>query len=155
RRFDRLTGAWVLVSPSRNVRPSATTSGADRPACPLCPGGGELPGGFALAAFDNRFPALSPTARAPGGDERAAAAGGRCEVVVHTPRHVERTADLSAVELAAVMAVLIERTAELWRAGHAYVMAFENHGAEVGATLPHQHGQIYAFDHLPPTTGLK
>jgi UDPglucose--hexose-1-phosphate uridylyltransferase len=155
RRLDRSTGAWVLVSPTRNVRPSATTSGAESPACPLCPGGAELPGDFALAAFDNRFPALTPGAAAPHGDDRIAAAGGRCEVVVHTARHVERTADLSQAALAAVMAVLRDRTAALWRDGHAYVMAFENHGAEVGATLPHHHGQIYALDHLPPTTAAK
>ncbi len=31
-------------------------------------------------------------------------------------------------------------------------MAFENHGSDVGATLPHLHGQIYALDHLPPVT---
>ena len=31
-----------------------------------------------------------------------------------------------------------------------YVMPFENRGAEVGATLSHPHGQIYAFPFLPP-----
>jgi len=155
RRFDRLTGAWVLVSPTRNVRPSSTTTGDDRPACPLCPGGGELGGGFALAVFDNRFPAVVPDAPAVPGDDRVAPSGGRCQVVVHTARHVERPADLSAAELVAVTAVLRERTAELWREGHTYVMAFENHGAIVGATLPHQHGQLYALDHLPPVTGIK
>ena len=71
RRFDRLTGTWVLVSPARNTRPSATTSGDDRPACPLCPGGGELPGPFALAVFDNRFPSLA--VRCAGGRRRRAA----------------------------------------------------------------------------------
>ena len=156
RRFDRLTGAWVLVAPSRNVRPSSTTSGADRPRCPLCPGGGELAGGFALAVFDNRFPALAPGAPpVAGDDDRMASSRGRCQVVVHTARHVERAADLSAAELVAVTAVLRERTAALWRAGHRYVMAFENHGAAVGATLPHQHGQLYALDHLPPVTAAK
>ena len=156
RRFDRLTGAWVLVAPTRNVRPSSTTTGADRPMCPLCPGGGELPGDFALAVFDNRFPAVVPDARPfRSDDDRMAAAGGRCQVVVHTARHVERAGDLSAAELVAVTAVLRERTAALWQAGHTYVMAFENHGAAVGATLPHQHGQLYALDHLPPVTAAK
>ncbi len=62
RRFDRLTGSWVLVSPARNVRPSTTVTGGAAPACPLCPGGPELPGAFELAVFDNRFPSLSPDA---------------------------------------------------------------------------------------------
>jgi UDPglucose--hexose-1-phosphate uridylyltransferase len=155
RRFDRLTGTWVLVSPARNVRPSSTTSGAERPTCPLCPGGAELDGGFAVAVFDNRFPALSPDAPAVGDDERLASSGGRCQVVVHTARHGEHAGDLCPGELVAVGAVLRERTAALWRAGHTYVMAFENHGAAVGATLPHQHGQIYALDHLPPAVAAK
>jgi UDPglucose--hexose-1-phosphate uridylyltransferase len=29
------------------------------------------------------------------------------------------------------------------------VLVFENRGEDVGATLSHPHGQIYAFDHLP------
>lgn len=154
RRFDRLTGTWVLVSPARNVRPSATTSGDGAPACPLCPGGPELPGTFELAVFDNRFPSLAPDA--PDAPEQAdagelvAASRGRCQVVVYTSEHVTDLADLSFDQLAGVVAVWRERTAALWADGHRYVMAFENHGNEVGATLPHLHGQIYALDHLPP-----
>jgi UDPglucose--hexose-1-phosphate uridylyltransferase len=30
-----------------------------------------------------------------------------------------------------------------------YVLIFENSGREVGATIDHPHGQIYAFDHVP------
>ena len=123
--------------------------------CPLCPGGGELPGPFALAVFDNRFPALAVDAPARAGDERIARSGGRCEVVVHCAEHVEHPSELTPGQLAALMAVLRERTTALWRAGHTYVMAFENHGNAVGATLPHQHGQIYAVDHLPPVTTAK
>lgn len=151
RRFDRLTGTWVLVSPARNVRPSATTSGDAAPECPLCPGGPELPGSFGLAVFDNRFPSLAPQAPTPvDAAELVAASGGRCQVVVYTSTHVTDLADLSLDQLASVVAVWRERTDALWRSGHRYVMAFENHGSEVGATLPHLHGQIYALDHLPP-----
>ncbi len=155
RRFDRLTGTWVLVSPARNVRPSATTSGDAAPACPLCPGGPELPGRFDLAVFDNRFPSLAPDAPTPEASswwsaELVGASRGRCQVVVYTSDHVTDLADLSLDQLAGVVAVWRERTASLWDEGHRYVMAFENHGSEVGATLPHLHGQIYALDHLPP-----
>ena len=31
-----------------------------------------------------------------------------------------------------------------------YVLIFENRGVEVGTTLHHPHGQIYAFPFLPP-----
>lgn len=154
RRYDRLTGAWVLISPIRNVRPSTTMSGASAPTCPLCPGGPELPGWFDLAVFDNRFPSLSPGAPDTAG-ELVAPSSGRCLVVVYTAEHVEHLGALSRQQFANVVAVWRDRTAALWAEGHEYVMAFENHGNDVGATLPHLHGQIYALDHIPPTTATK
>jgi len=155
RRFDRLTGAWVLVSPARNVRPSATVSGDHAPACPLCPGGPELPGPFELAVFDNRFPSLSPLAPAVGDGGLVAPSRGRCLVVVYTSEHVTDVSQLGAQQLVDVVTVWRDQTAGLWDEGHAYVMAFENHGNEVGATLPHLHGQIYAVDHEPPAVAAK
>jgi UDPglucose--hexose-1-phosphate uridylyltransferase len=154
RRFDRLTGAWVLISPTRNVRPSATTSGAGAPVCPLCPGGTELPGPFDVAVFENRFPSLSPSSPDADGD-LVAPSRGRCLVVVYTPEHVEHLVDLSRQQFANVVSVWRDRTAALWSEGYDYVMAFENHGNDVGATLAHLHGQIFALDHLPPVIGTK
>ena len=56
-----------------------------------------------------------------------------------TPKGARRVIDLWA-----------ERTAELGaRADVDYVLVFENSGPEVGATIPHPHGQIYAYDHVP------
>lgn len=156
RRYDLLTGSWVLVSPARNVRPSTTLTGTGAPTCPLCPGGPELPGSFDLAVFDNRFPSLSPNApEEPGGDGPAAPSRGRCLVVVYTDEHIEHLGDLSRQQLANVVAVWRDRTEALWAEGYDYVMAFENHGSDVGATLPHLHGQIYALDHIPPVTATK
>ena len=64
RRFDRLTGAWVLVSPTRNVRPSTTTTGAGGgPMCPLCPGGPELPGPFSWRCSTTASRRWRPTPR--------------------------------------------------------------------------------------------
>ena len=100
RRYDRLTDAWVLVSPARNVRPSTTTTGEGAPPCPLCPGGPELPGPFGLAVFENRYPSMSPHAPEPGGvgsgRPRGRSSLGRCLVVVYTDEHVEHLADLDA-----------------------------------------------------------
>ena len=76
-------------------------------------------------------------------------------VVVYTADHVEHLSQLSRQQFADVVAVWRDRTAELWADGHDYVMAFENHGSAVGATLPHLHGQIYALDHVPPVTLTK
>ncbi len=157
RRYDRLTDAWVLVSPARNVRPSTTTTGEGAPPCPLCPGGPELPGPFGLAVFENRYPSMSPHAPEPnaGANDLVRSSRGRCLVVVYTANHVEHLADLSLQQFADVVAVWRERTTALWAEGHDYVMAFENHGSDVGATLPHLHGQLYAYGHLPPVTATK
>jgi UDPglucose--hexose-1-phosphate uridylyltransferase len=163
RRYDRLTGAWVLISPARNRRPggdvaaapTAATGAGPAPACPLCPGGVELPWPYRVAVFDNRFPSLSPDAPP---EEHGLVAGstGRCQVLVYTADHDLRSlTELSLGQLVDLLAVLRERTAALWEEGHLYVMAFENHGVEVGATLSHLHGQIYAFGHVPPTVRTK
>jgi UDPglucose--hexose-1-phosphate uridylyltransferase len=149
-RHDRLTASWVAISPARNTRPHAS----DDPtgvSCPLCPGGPEVPFSYDAAAFDNRFPTFldkpGPVPDLPG----LRAATGRCEVVLYTEGHSGSLATLSTDELARVVAIWIDRTAELWAdTRHAFVMAFENRGEAVGATLSHPHGQIYAFDHVPP-----
>jgi UDPglucose--hexose-1-phosphate uridylyltransferase len=47
--------------------------------------------------------------------------------------------------------VWAERTRELGARDHVqYVFPFENRGVEVGVTLPHPHGQIYAYPFVPP-----
>ena len=154
RRFDRLTGCWVIMSPARNTRPGGTIAVSSDP-CPLCPGGPELPWPFDVAVFDNRFPSLAPTAPVAD-DGLAASSTGRCQVVVYTPDHSCRSlAGLSAQQLIDLVAILRDRTSALWAEGHRYVMAFENRGAVVGATLDHLHGQLYALDHLPPAIHTK
>ncbi len=85
-----------------------------------------------------------------------AASRGRCQVVVYTPDHSCRSVTgLSGQQLIDLVAVLRDRSSALWAEGHRYVMAFENRGATVGATLDHLHGQVYALDHLPPTIHTK
>ena len=160
RRFDRLTGQWVLVSPARNSRPGglAVAAGSDtsagEPVCPLCPGGPELPWPYDVAVFDNRFPSLSVDAPHVSGSVLSSSSG-RCQVVVYTSDHHGTLASLSPAQLLRVLAVWRDRSAALWDEGHQCVMAFENRGAAVGATLTHPHGQIFAVDHLPPTTVVK
>ena len=47
--------------------------------------------------------------------------------------------------------MLADRTATLARRPEVkYVLPFENRGAEVGVTLHHPHGQIYAYPVVPP-----
>jgi UDPglucose--hexose-1-phosphate uridylyltransferase len=163
-RHDALTDSWVAISPARNTRPQADDapggirrapeSGTAAPAagCPLCPGGPEVPFAYDAAVFENRWPTLVADPPAPPElDGPTAPARGRCEVVLYTSIHEGSLATVSGRELARVIAIWTDRTRELWSdPALRYVLPFENRGAEVGATLPHPHGQIYALDHVPP-----
>ena len=74
----------------------------------------------------------------------------RCEVILYTPEHEATFWSLGAKRARRVIDLWAERTAVLGaRPNVDYVLVFENRGAEVGATIPHPHGQIYAFDSVP------
>jgi UDPglucose--hexose-1-phosphate uridylyltransferase len=150
RRRDLLTGDWVVISPKRNVRPLDHEADDDH-ACPVCPGGLELPFVYEAAVFENRYPSLVAEPPLPEANGPCAPALGRCEVVVYTPRHDTSFGALTPDELGRLLAIWTDRSRELWAdERHELVLVFENRGAEAGATLSHPHGQIYAFDHLPP-----
>ncbi len=151
-RHDALTDRWVAISPARNTRPqSAPVGNRAAPACPLCVGGPELPFPYEAAVFENRFPTLfADPPEPPAMDGVTAPSRGRCEVVLYTPTHTGSLATLSALELARVVAIWADRSEALWaEREHRVVLVFENRGEDVGATLSHPHGQIYALDHLP------
>jgi UDPglucose--hexose-1-phosphate uridylyltransferase len=153
RRLDPLTEEWVVVSPDRNVRPNDPEPVEDHErACPICPGGLELPFAYEAAVFENRFPSLvGDPPEPPEVAGVTAPAGGRCEIVVYTPRHGASFGALTPHELGRLLAIWTDRSRELWAdERHELVLAFENRGVDAGATLSHPHGQVYAFDHLPP-----
>lgn len=130
-RTDALTSRPTVVVGSRQGRPNRPSAG-----CPFCPGGLEAPDDYDVHWFPNRWPAL--------GD-------GCCEVVLYTPEHDASFGDLSPAQARRVVDLWAERTAALGaRPDVEYVLVFENRGAEVGATIPHPHGQVYAFDSVPP-----
>lgn len=129
-RTDAHLGTRVHVVGARQGRPNLPSTG-----CPFCVGGLEAPEPYDVRSFPNRWPAMP---------------GERCEVVLYTPEH---DADLPSIGAAGVRRVIdlwAQRTAELGaRDDVAFVLCFENRGAEVGATISHPHGQIYAYDHVP------
>jgi UDPglucose--hexose-1-phosphate uridylyltransferase len=157
KRFDLLTGEWVAISPARNVRPlDAAGPSDDEEGCPVCPGGIELPFPYEAAVFENRFPSFVAQPPPPPAGDLTAPSCGRCEVVIYTSRHDTCFGQLAPVELGRLLAIWVDRSRELWDdERHELVLIFENRGAEAGATLSHPHGQIYAFDHLPPITTAK
>ncbi|KPI12874.1 galactose-1-phosphate uridylyltransferase [Actinobacteria bacterium OV450] len=142
RRHDRLLDEWVVIASHRQGRTHLPP--ADQ--CPLCPSAPgrstEIPApDYQVAVFENRFPALS----GPG--------GGRCEVVCFSSDHDASYAGLGPDRVRTVLAALADRTTELAELpGVEQVYCFENRGPEIGVTLTHPHGQVYALPVLTPRT---
>ncbi len=127
---DVHTGILTYVVGSRQRRPNLPSAG-----CPFCPGGLEAPDAYDVRWFPNRWPSMP---------------GKRCEVILYTPDHDATYWSLGQAGARKVVDLWAERTAALAaRPEIEYVLVFENRGAEVGATIEHPHGQIYAFDFVP------
>jgi UDPglucose--hexose-1-phosphate uridylyltransferase len=146
-RLDPLTLEWVTIVRHRQDRPNLPSG-----ACPFCPGGLEAPQPYDVKAFPNRWPAMVPgPAVELGAGVVRAPARGAAEVVLYTPDHHATFASLGVEHARRVVDLWAERTeALLARDEIEYVLVFENRGIEVGATIDHPHGQIYAFPFLPP-----
>lgn len=131
RRVDGRDGAPVWIAGSRQARPNLPSAG-----CPFCAGGLEAPEPYDVRWFANRWPAMP---------------GDRCEVILYTSDHDASFASLGVAGARRVIDMWAQRTASLGaRDDVAYVLVFENRGAEVGATIAHPHGQLYAFAEVPP-----
>jgi UDPglucose--hexose-1-phosphate uridylyltransferase len=165
-RYDVLTGEWIPMASNRMNRtfmPSADS-------CPLCPADpdsdyhdGEIPDtDYDVAVFENRFPSYW---RLPGQDIHAEwledsnpmwpvrGATGRCEVICFSPHHTASVASVIPHRMRTIIDAWATRTEALQAMdGIAQVYAFENRGEEIGVTLPHPHGQIYAYPNLTPKT---
>ena len=129
-RVDPRTGDRTYIVGSRQDRPNLPAAG-----CPFCPGGLEAPEVYDVRWFENRWPSMPD---------------GRCEVVLYTPVHDSTFWSLGVAGARKVIDLWAERSASLGaRPEIEYVLVFENRGAEVGATIAHPHGQIYAFDFVP------
>jgi UDPglucose--hexose-1-phosphate uridylyltransferase len=122
--------------------------------CPFCPGSGRVPDDYDVYIYDNDFPALSPNPPAPDPVAtslyKTAPAYGKCEVVLYSPDHHTTLPQLSQSHIRKVVDLWTERFVELGRdPRHEYILIFENRGPEVGVTMPHPHGQIYAYPYIP------
>lgn len=150
-RRDPLRGSWSLYAPHRQAR-TFLPSDAEDPLSPARAGGPltEIPfTDFEIAVFENRFPSLGGGREVPLSPFAASAANGRCEVVVYTSEPSGSLANIDRERRILLIETLVDRYRLLHEAGAAYVMPFENRGREVGVTLAHPHGQIYAFDTIP------
>ena len=168
-RMDALSGEWVAIASHRNER--TLFPPADQ--CPLCPTGrGRMPSevpasDYDVVVFENRFPSLTTRAEPIGAPGEASLAAhvdaeplwpqrpgvGRCEVVCFTSDHTASFASLPATRVRTVIEAWAQRTEELsGLPGVRQVFCFENRGEEIGVTLHHPHGQIYAYPFVTPRT---
>ena len=159
-RLDPLLNEWVSVAAHRQNRAFLPP----KELCPLCPTKSELlteipDSKFAVAVFDNKNPSFNRPSGAfslpamHGPSTPNAAGVGKCEVVVFSDEHDGSFGSMSLDRMALVMSAWIDRTRELSTLPDiVQVFPFENRGVEVGVTIDHPHGQIYAYPFLPPRT---
>lgn len=171
RRFNPLTGEWVLVSPHRAKRPwlgaRESTPAAERPehdpGCYLCPRNRRVTGAVnpdypGAYAFDNDFmavlPGELPDYTAPAGTAadllRLQPETGLCRVICFSPRHDLTLPELPLEGVRQVVDVWVAQSEELGaREDVGYVQVFENKGEIMGCSNPHPHGQLWATRHVP------
>ncbi len=173
-RLDALTGDWVSIADHRQNRTFLPPTDE----CPLCPSGGgtipsEIPAHeYDVVVFENRFPAFASGPTAAGSSAAGSSAGGstaagpcgnpllasapavgRCEVICFTSDHGASFSSLSPERARTVVDVWADRTRELSALEAVeHVFPFENRGQEIGVTLHHPHGQIYAYPFVPVRT---
>lgn len=162
-RLDSLTSEWVSVAAHRHGR--AFLPPANQ--CPLCPTTdenlSELPDTFDVAVFENKSPSFGPELLAASDEHYADVANlplgstrksvGRCEVVVFSPEHLGSLGALPLERVNTVIDALADRTEHLQTLpGVMQVFPFENRGQDIGVTLHHPHGQIYAYPFVTPRT---
>lgn len=166
KRYNILTGEWVLVSPHRAKRPwqgqNEAVSNAIRPtydpSCYLCAGntrinGEENPKYEDVFVFTNDFAALqtgSKNFNVNDGLLIAQSEQGICKVICFSPDHSKSLAHMDAKDIEKVVFAWQKEYAELGNNPLInYVQIFENKGAVMGCSNSHPHGQIWSQTTLP------
>jgi UDPglucose--hexose-1-phosphate uridylyltransferase len=164
RRYNALTGEWLLISSERTSRPwlgreetpPPSNLPAYDPSCYLCPGnvranGERNPAYESTFVFTNDFAALqpdSPEAAFEDGLLRAESERGTCLVICFSPRHDLTMSRMNAVQARSVVDLWSTESQSLGKSFE-WVQVFENRGSAMGASNPHPHGQIWAGSAQP------
>ncbi|MFY9295772.1 MAG: galactose-1-phosphate uridylyltransferase [Caldicoprobacterales bacterium] len=148
-RWNPLLRDWTMVAANRQNRPDMP-----KDFCPFCPGSGKVPEDYDVYKYDNDFPVLSQNPPKPDdiGSEfyKVREAYGKCEVILYSPDHNTSLCELSVEHIKKLVDLWVERFNELSKDEKIkYILIFENRGKEVGVTMPHPHGQIYAYPFMP------
>ena len=148
-RYNPLLQDWTMVASNRQHRPNMP-----KDYCPFCAGSGRVPDDYDVLAYDNDFPALSPHPPTPDVEGSSLypvkESYGKCEVILYSSKHDEALSSLSVTHIRKVIDLWTKRFSILKEdPRHQYIFIFENRGREVGVTMPHPHGQIYAYPYVP------
>ena len=165
RRFNALTGEWILVSPHRAKRPwqgqvekqASEIKPSYDPKCYLCPGNTRVNGDVNpkygnTFVFTNDFAALTPDTPLDGAEDndlfKLEPARGTARVICFSPDHSKTLPVMEVGEIRQVVNLWADQFTELSKE-YKYVQLFENKGAIMGCSNPHPHGQIWACNFLP------
>jgi UDPglucose--hexose-1-phosphate uridylyltransferase len=172
RRYNILTGEWVLVSPHRTKRPwqgkQEQLATEQRPAhdagCYLCPGntranGEKNPEYKDVFIFENDFAALqtgTPIFQVNEGLLKAESESGICKVVCFSPDHSKSLPDMAVEDIKKVINAWQHEYKTLGAMeGINHVQIFENKGDVMGCSNPHPHGQIWSQSTIPNEVAKK
>jgi UDPglucose--hexose-1-phosphate uridylyltransferase len=147
-RYNPFLKDWTMIAAHRQERPQMPADW-----CPFCPGSGRVPESYDVWKYDNDFPVLGTGCGPEERNEgifRSKGAYGKCEVILYHPSHTATLKELSKEHIRKLVDLWTSRFEELSKDKRIkYVYIFENRGEEVGVTMPHPHGQLYAFGWLP------
>jgi len=173
RRWNPLTGEWILVSPHRTKRPWLGQvekpvhehRPAYDPTCYLCPGNGRAGGSqnpdyTGTFVFDNDFAAIlseTPTSEMnENGLFVASSERGVCRVVCFSPNHSLTLPQMAVTDIRNIVDVWTAQYQEIGAISFVnYVQIFENKGAMMGCSNPHPHGQIWSSEKVPYLPSLE
>lgn len=147
-RYNPLLNTYTMVAGNRQNRPHLP-----KEVCPFCPGSGKVPNEYSMLVYDNDFPVLSQQPQII--DEqhsffKSKQAYGKCEVILYSHHHDKHLFQLPLSQVNKLITIWQERTIALSQdANVQYVFPFENRGEEVGVTIHHPHGQLYAYSWVP------
>jgi UDPglucose--hexose-1-phosphate uridylyltransferase len=150
-RYNPLLDTWTMVATNRQNRPHLPADW-----CAFCPGEGKsVPAHYDVLAYANDFPTLSQHPEAVDVKKqskifKAAEAYGKCEVLLYSSEHTKKIYELSDDHVLKIVELWTSRYKDLSKDKRIkYIFEFENRGEEVGVTMPHPHGQLYAYSWIP------
>lgn len=145
-RYNPFLDTFTIVAANRQNRPHLP-----KDYCPFCPSFGKVPE-YDVMIYPNDFPALSQNSSEVESHSFfwKKEAYGACEVILYSPEHDKRFCQLSVNQICKIVDLWKERF-NYYKNDHRikYIFPFENNGEEVGVTIHHPHGQLYAYSWIP------